>query len=89
MPASHRLGTFGFMHVHPDDAERINSLWRELAATPDVDSATIETRTHELAGHRWIRCDIACLRDAAGAIEQCTVHLSDIETDRATDAALT
>ncbi|MFM7065183.1 MAG: EAL domain-containing protein, partial [Actinomycetes bacterium] len=89
VPTSHLLGTFGFMHVHPDDAGRVNRLWVDLVSTPDADSATIEVRTHELSGHRWVRCDIACVRDADGTIEQCTVHLSDIDTDRATDAALT
>ncbi|MFM7063508.1 MAG: EAL domain-containing protein [Actinomycetes bacterium] len=89
VPTSHLLGSFGFMHLHPDDAPRVNDLWRNLVANPDVDSATIEVRTHALSGHRWIRCDIACLRSADGAIAQCTVHLADIERSRATDAALT
>ena len=89
VPTSHLLGTYGTDHVHSEDVGRMTHLWRELGATASADSGSIEIRTHEVAGERWIRCDIACVRQPDGSIEQFTAHLADIDEDRATGAALT
>ena len=89
VPTSHLLGSYGTAHVHSEDADRLAHLWLELASTATADSASIEVRTHELSGNRWIRCDIACVRRPDGSVEQFTGHLTDIDDNRATDAALT
>lgn len=88
VPPEHLLGTLGALHVHSDDRPALLQLWADLVSRRAADAGTFDLRTPEVAGSRWMRCDLVCVRAPDGSVGHVTANLTDIEAARATDAAL-
>jgi PAS domain S-box-containing protein len=75
------------IHVHPDDAGRIDGFWRGAVASGTADELELRLRKHD-GTYRWFLTRVSPLRDKPGQITRWYVTGTDIDERKQAEESL-